>query len=262
MNSSSSNAAPSEINATTSLSFSESLALGALAVDFNATDTNSDANLSYRVQPKIDISSIPGISGWFDASDMDSLTTDLSGKNVLSWSNKSNNAVKLEVHSKPPSVGAQINGLHALFFDKNESLISRSGNRHWNPWTRDGSLYGEFTDGCFFYCGSLPGARSVWLTQSWQLVVGTFPWTNGDFHWDIWRNAEVNRMMEPAYWHRRKTGLLTLNHSVTNSVRYFSKNGSIISSGDPVVSNNYGPIIFPNINNEPSYIVGETDFCS
>jgi hypothetical protein len=259
LNSSSSNAAPSEINATTSLSFSESLALGAIAVDFNATDTNSDANLIYRVQPKIDISSIPGISGWFDASDMDSLITDLSGNNVLSWSNKSNNAVKLEVHSKPPSVGAQINGLHALFFDKNESLISMSGNRHWNPWTRDGSLNGEFKDGAFFIVVrylehgrfSLPNLGNFWS--------GTFPWTNGDFHWDIWRNAEVNRIWGPL------TGidenlLLTLNHSVTNSVRYFSKNGSIISSGDPVISNNYGPIIFPNINNEPSYIVGETIF--
>ena len=259
LNSSSSNAAPSEINATTSLSFSESLALGAIAVDFNATDTNSDANLSYRVQPKIDISSIPGISGWFDASDMDSITTDLSGKNVLSWSNKSNNAVKLEVHSKPPSVGAQINGLHALYFDKNESLISRSGNRHWNPWTRDGSLYGEFKDGAFFIVVrylehgrfSLPNLGNFWS--------GTFPWTNGDFHWDIWRNAEVNRIWSPLTGIEENL-LLTLNHSVTNSVRYFSKNGSIISSGDPVVSNNYGPIIFPNINNEPSYIVGETIF--
>ena len=101
LNSSSSNAAPSEINATTSLSFSESLALGAIAVDFNATDTNSDANLTYRVQPKIDISSIPGISGWFDASDMDSLTTDLSGNNVLSWSNKSNQCCELRFIVSP-----------------------------------------------------------------------------------------------------------------------------------------------------------------
>ena len=95
LNSSSSNAAPSEINATGSLSFSESLALGAIAVDFNATDANSDANLTYRVQPKIDISNIPGISGWFDASDMDSLTTDLSGNTVLSWANQVDSSVAM-----------------------------------------------------------------------------------------------------------------------------------------------------------------------
>ena len=98
---------------------------------------------------------------------------------------------------------------------------------------------------------SLPNLGNFWS--------GTFPWTNGDFHWDIWRNAEVNRIWGPLTGIEENL-LLTLNHSVTNSVRYFSKNGSIISSGDPVVSNNYGPIIFPNINNEPSYIVGETIF--
>ncbi|MDA8806930.1 hypothetical protein N9N55_06870, partial [Opitutales bacterium] len=259
LNSSSNNAAPSEINATGSLSFSETLALGTIAVDFNATDTNSDANLTYRVQQNINISDVPGISAWFDASNLDSITTDLSGKNVLSWANISNNAVNLEVHSRSPSVGAQINGLHALFFDKNESLISRSGNSLWNPWSRDGSLNGQFKDGAFFIVVRCLEHGRFGLPNLGNFWSGTFPWTNGDFHWDIWRNAEVNRIWGPLTGIEENL-LLTLNHSVTNSVRYFSKNGSIISSGYPVISNNYGPIIFPNINNEPSYIVGETIF--
>ena len=129
MNSSSSNAAPSEINATTSLSFSESLALGAIAVDFNATDTNSDANLSYRVQPKIDISSIPGISGWFDASDMDSLTTDLSGNNVLSWANQVQiPAVEIELRIVSPQVSVLISTVcMPCFLIVMKAMISKVG---------------------------------------------------------------------------------------------------------------------------------------
>jgi len=150
LNSSSNNAAPWEINATSSLFFSESLSLGAIAVDFNATDANTDANLTYRVQPKIDISNIPGISGWFDASDMDSLTTDLSGNTVMSWGNQVDSSVAMVAGNKPPSSGTYLNGLHALFFDRNETMVSKKGDDVWSPWTSDGSIAGTYTDGSFF----------------------------------------------------------------------------------------------------------------
>jgi hypothetical protein len=259
LNSSSSNAAPSEINATGSVSFSESLALGAIAVDFNATDANSHANLSYRVQPKIDISDVPGISGWFDASDMDSLTTDLSGNTVLSWGNQVDSSVAMVAGNKPPSSGTYLNGLHALFFDRNETMVSKKGDDVWSPWTSDGSLAGSFTDGSFFLVFRTYEVQRTSLPNLGNWWGGHMPWTGGGIFWDIHKGGEINRI-----WGSLTSGhenmVVSFYHSVTDSSRQFFKNGKLLVSGSPVATTVLSPVHFPSTYEEPQFLYGEMIF--
>ena len=259
LNSSSSNAAPSEINATNSLSFFESLALGAIAVDFNATDTNSDANLTYRVQPKIDVSDVPGISGWFDASDMDSLTTDLSGNTVLSWENQVDSSVAMVAGNKPPSSGTYLNGLHALFFDRNETMSSKKGDDVWSPWTLDGSIAGSFSDGSFFLVFRIYEIQRTSLPNLGNWWGGHLPWSDGRVYWDIWKGGETNRI-HASLTSGHENMVVSFNQSVTDSSRQFFKNGKLTASGSPVATTVLSPVHFPSTNYEPQFLYGEMIF--
>jgi len=260
MNSVSSNATPSDINATTSLSFSESLSLGAIAVDFNATDTDSEDNLTYRVQQNVVISDVPGISAWFDASDLDSLTTDLSGNTVFSWSNQVDAQVKLSNPRNGPSTGAYINGVHALFFDKNESLTSQKNDEPWSPWSADGSIAGSFTDGSFFLVlrtfevqrTSLPVLGNGWS--------GHLPWIGGGFFWDIWKNGEPNRIAISPFTEGNESMVVTFFHSKTDARREFFKNGKSLITGSPFEIAVESPITCPSTNFEPQFLYGEMLF--
>ena len=233
--------------------------LGEIAVDFNATDANSDANLTYRVQPKIDISDIPGISGWFDASDMDSLTTDLSGNTVLSWENQVDSSVAMVAGNKPPSAGTYLNGLHALFFDRNETMSSKKGDDVWSPWTSDGSIAGSFTDGSFFLVfrtyenqrTSLPNLGNWWS--------GHLPWSDGRIYWDIRKSGEVNRI-HASLTSGYENMVVSFNQSVTDSSRQFFKNGKLTVSGSPVATTVLSPVHFPSTYEEPQFLYGEMIF--
>ena len=77
------NRAPLNFSSTTEILFIENLSQGAEIHNFGNHINENDSNFTFRYAPKFDSSKIPNLSAWFDASELSSINTDISGKRVL-----------------------------------------------------------------------------------------------------------------------------------------------------------------------------------
>ena len=137
-----------------------------------------------------EVSEIPGITLWLDASDSSTITS--SGLDVNSWANKVNAEVRMYPGfggvNGSPSTDGKINEMNAIIFNSNERLqakLNSSTGIAWNPLGENGSTNSNYDDFAIFLVTTFTNA--VWnngpFNIGWQ---GHIPGAHADGYlfWD------------------------------------------------------------------------------
>ena len=127
----------------------ENLPVGTTIAQLLLDDLTGNEEIIYELEV-VDLSGLPGVTAWFDASDHSRIVLDNDRESVLSWQNGIDPDVYMTSNLLKPESGHQINGKNAILFGPNEFMITQREGQDWNPFSGDGQIGGYMTSGSWY----------------------------------------------------------------------------------------------------------------
>jgi len=233
------------------LSVAENAELGTTVGQVRAIDPDGDTEHHYSLSTSADHqrfhpSKIDGLTAWFDASDVSTISTYSDSSQLYTWRNKVDpNTYLRPNHGREPDANATINGLNAISFQKNDQQMEfvKGWKNHevWNPAGENGKTSGANDDAAIFLIHqSKVNKRSA-------MPFG-FGW-GGHFLWHQSIYFDPDRIYTDGI-QVGKTHLIALYNSKTSNQRGIWVDGNLRVSRSPVSRNITGAFFFPDNFNE------------
>jgi hypothetical protein len=233
------------------LTVTENAELGTVVGQVQAIDPDGDIFHHYSLSTSADHqrfhpSKIDGLTAWFDASDVSTISTYSDSSQLYTWRNKVDPDTYLRPnHGREPDANATINGLNAISFQKNDKQMEFvkgwKNNEGWNPAGENGKISGANDDTAIFliHQSKVSKKSSMPFGFGWS---GHFLWHEGIFF-------DPDRISTGGF-KVGKTHLIALYNSKSSNQRGIWVDGNLRVSGSPVSRNITGAFFFPDNFNE------------
>jgi hypothetical protein len=229
------------------LSVTENAELGTVVGQVQAIDPDGDIFHHYSLSTSADHqrfhpSKIDGLTAWFDASDVSTISTYSDSSQLYTWRNKVDPDTYLRPnHGREPDANATINGLNAISFQKNDKQMEFvkgwKNNEGWNPAGENGKTSGANDDAAIFLI------HQSKVSKKSSMPFG-FGW-GGHFLWHTGIHFDPDRISTGGF-QVGKTHLIALYNSKTSNQRGIWVDGNLRVSGSPVSRNITGAFFFPD----------------
>jgi hypothetical protein len=229
------------------LTVTENAELGTIVGQIRAIDPDGDTEHHYSLSISADHqrfhpSKIDGLTAWFDASDVSTISTYSDSSELYTWRNKVDPDTYLRPnHGREPDANATMNGLNAISFQKNDKQMEFvkgwKNNESWNPAGENGKTSGANDDAAIFL-----------IHQSKVSKKSAMPF---GFGWDghfLWHQANLFRSgsIYTGGIQVGKTHLVALYNSKTSNQRGIWVDGNLRISGSPFSRDITGAFFFPD----------------